>query len=187
MVYCIRVLAVEKLLPAACRNEQTDEDQELFLYVREKYLADGSYSLMSEAISLLAYGKRETGKRLRVELHTLDYQHTAVSISRVVVGESFSKGYQDKIRETEEAEHRFLGLEGGEGEQKEAWTSSSEQVLSQEEVGFQLVEQEQALHAVLDGQTPLVVVLLTGGGKSLLFSVPACLEGAGITVVVVPY
>jgi superfamily II DNA helicase RecQ len=30
-------------------------------------------------------------------------------------------------------------------------------------------------------------VLLTGGGKSLLFSVPACLDDAGVTVVVVPY
>ncbi|KAF1956342.1 hypothetical protein CC80DRAFT_362384, partial [Byssothecium circinans] len=62
-----------------------------------------------------------------------------------------------------------------------------QQVLGQKEVSFRSVEQEQALHAVLDGQTPLVVVLPTGGGKSLLFSVPACLEGAGMTVVVVPY
>ncbi|KAF2741606.1 hypothetical protein M011DRAFT_373874, partial [Sporormia fimetaria CBS 119925] len=32
-----------------------------------------------------------------------------------------------------------------------------------------------------------VVVLPTGGGKSLLFTVPACLDSAGVTVVVVPY
>jgi len=62
-----------------------------------------------------------------------------------------------------------------------------QQVLGQEEVGFRSVEQEQALHAVLNGQTPLVVVLPTGGGKSLLFTVPACLDRAGVTVVVVPY
>ncbi|KAL6164830.1 hypothetical protein ACJQWK_09550 [Exserohilum turcicum] len=37
--------------------------------------------------------KRETGKRLGVELHTLDYRHTAVGIGRVMVGESFGKGY----------------------------------------------------------------------------------------------
>ena len=36
-------------------------------------------------------------------------------------------------------------------------------------------------------KTPLVVVLPTGGGKSLLFTVPACVEEAGVTVVVVPY
>jgi superfamily II DNA helicase RecQ len=40
---------------------------------------------------------------------------------------------------------------------------------------------------VLDKQTPLVVVLLTGGGKSLLFMVPGLIEEGGITVVVVPY
>ena len=39
-----------------------------------------------------------------MELHTLDYRHTAVGIGRVVVGESFSKGYQDEVGEVEEAE-----------------------------------------------------------------------------------
>jgi superfamily II DNA helicase RecQ len=43
------------------------------------------------------------------------------------------------------------------------------------------------MHAVIDGQTPLVVILPTGGGKSLLFMVPAYLEATGVTVVVVPY
>ncbi|KAF2818307.1 hypothetical protein CC86DRAFT_389032 [Ophiobolus disseminans] len=63
-----------------------------------------------------------------------------------------------------------------------------QQVLGEESVGFLSAEQELALHAVLDRQTPLVVVLPTGGGKSLLFSVPVCLEeDAGVTVVVVPY
>ncbi|KAF1973259.1 hypothetical protein BU23DRAFT_404491, partial [Bimuria novae-zelandiae CBS 107.79] len=44
-----------------------------------------------------------------------------------------------------------------------------------------------ALNAVVDRQTPLVVVLPTGGGKSLLSSVPACMDDAGVTVTVVPY
>ena len=48
--------------------------------------------------------RRETGKRLGVALHTLDYRHTAVGIGRVAVGESFSKGYQDEIGEVDEAE-----------------------------------------------------------------------------------
>jgi superfamily II DNA helicase RecQ len=33
----------------------------------------------------------------------------------------------------------------------------------------------------------LVVVLPTGGGKSLLFLAPACLENPGVTIVVVPF
>jgi superfamily II DNA helicase RecQ len=49
------------------------------------------------------------------------------------------------------------------------------------------MEQEQALYAVLDKQTPLVVVLLTSRGKSLLFTLPACIKGVGVTVVIVLY
>ena len=226
--------------------------------------------------------KRETGKRLGVPLHTLDYRHAAVGIGRVVVGERFSKGYQDEVGEVDEAEvdedgedvmelqnarttvigvgnysvpidivkhlsvrsieafrplsamwHRFLGLDGKQAAPQETWTGNidvirrarkrgrsgvdsdgnngdkdgqgreaallhrgkkekavykaMQQVLGQQDVGFRSAEQELALHAVIDGQTPLVVVLPTGGGKSLLFSVPACMDDAGVTVVVVPY
>ena len=37
-------------------------------------------------------------------LHTLEYWHTAVGIRQVKVGELFSRGYQDNISKTEEAE-----------------------------------------------------------------------------------
>ncbi|KAF2624455.1 P-loop containing nucleoside triphosphate hydrolase protein [Macroventuria anomochaeta] len=228
--------------------------------------------------------KRETGKRLGVELNTLDYRHKSVGIGREKVGQSFGKGYQDEVGEVEEAEvdedlielqnarttsmgvgnysvpidivkhlsarsieafrvlsdawHRFLGLDRSGAEQQEMQTAGAStdearqgrkrregshdeehqgvkgepralmqqqkpfrvsnvketaihramrQVLGQEDVGFRSMEQEQALHAVLDRHTPLVVVLPTGGGKSLLFMVPACLVDAGVTVVVVPY
>ena len=57
VVYCVRVLAAEKILPAAERDDQTEEDREAFLDMRRKYLADGSYSPMSVMLSLLAYGK----------------------------------------------------------------------------------------------------------------------------------
>jgi len=61
------------------------------------------------------------------------------------------------------------------------------QVLGSSDVAFKLVQQEQAIHAVIDGQTPLVVILPTGGGKSLLFMVPAYLDATGVTIVVVLY
>ncbi|KAE8832105.1 hypothetical protein PTNB85_06497 [Pyrenophora teres f. teres] len=57
VVYCVRVLAVEKLLPAVERDEEIEEDRDAFLELRKKYLADGSYSPMSAMLSLLAYGK----------------------------------------------------------------------------------------------------------------------------------
>jgi hypothetical protein len=213
--------------------------------------------------------RRETGKRLGVELSTLGYRHTAVGIGRVKVGESFGKGYQDEVGEIDEAEvdedeedlielqnsrttvmgvghysvsidivkhlstrsidafralstawHRFLGVDGQANAPEErrlprkrlmresistlpilpkekavrvedaraaAVQRALQQVLGKQDVGFRSIEQEQALYAVLDKTTPLVVVLPTGGGKSLLFTLPACIEETGVTVVVVPY
>jgi superfamily II DNA or RNA helicase len=57
------------------------------------------------------------------------------------------------------------------------------------DVSFRSEEQREALYAVINAEqaSPLVVVLPTGGGKSLLFMAPACLEDAGVTIVVVPY
>ncbi|KAL6169122.1 hypothetical protein ACJQWK_05480 [Exserohilum turcicum] len=111
----------------------------------------------------------------------------------------------DAFRQLSVAWHRFLGVDGSATntsalvrlpKEKEvrvldpradAIHRGLQQVLGKQDVGFRLVEQEQALHAVLEKQTPLIVVLLTGGGKSLLFTLPACVEETGVTVVVVPY
>ncbi|RYP21174.1 hypothetical protein DL767_009320 [Monosporascus sp. MG133] len=41
------------------------------------------------------------------------------------------------------------------------------------------LEQEEAVHLVAARETPLVAILPTGGGKSLIFMVPAMLSGAG--------
>lgn len=50
------------------------------------------------------------------------------------------------------------------------------------------VEQEVALNRIMDDvDTTLVVVLPMGGGKSLLFTAPACLDDPGMIVVVIPY
>jgi hypothetical protein len=57
VVYCMQVLGLEKLLLAAQRDKQTNEDRELFLQKKRQYLANSLYSLISEAISLLAYRK----------------------------------------------------------------------------------------------------------------------------------
>ena len=63
-----------------------------------------------------------------------------------------------------------------------------QRALCREQVSFRSEEQGEALRAVIRNETPLVVILPTGGGKSLLFMAPACLEkDAGMTVVVVPF
>jgi hypothetical protein len=57
VVYCVRVLGIKKLLPAGGRDDQTEADREHFMKMREKYLADGSFSPISKIINLLAMGK----------------------------------------------------------------------------------------------------------------------------------
>jgi hypothetical protein len=57
IVYCVRVLGVKKLLLLAQRSKQTIKDCKRFLSMQHKYIADSTFSLISEIISLLAYGK----------------------------------------------------------------------------------------------------------------------------------
>ena len=52
---------------------------------------------------------------------------------------------------------------------------------------FRSPQQREGLLAVLQGESPLVVILPTGGGKSLLFMLPATLPDAKTTIVVVPF
>jgi len=57
LVYCIRVIGLELMLPSKNREQQADADYETFLQQRRQFLADGSMSVASNMISLLAYGK----------------------------------------------------------------------------------------------------------------------------------
>ena len=52
---------------------------------------------------------------------------------------------------------------------------------------FRTPQQEEAVRLAAAKETPLVAVLPTGGGKSLVFMVPAMLAGSGVTIVVAPY
>lgn len=72
----------------------------------------------------------------------------------------------------------------GEEELKKAMRKA----LRREYVLFRSEEHNNPLQTVFSrGQTmPLVVVLPTGGRKSLLFMAPACLDDSGVTIVVVP-
>jgi superfamily II DNA helicase RecQ len=56
------------------------------------------------------------------------------------------------------------------------------------EIKYRSPQQEEALERIMDRiDSALAVVLPTGGGKTLLFTAPACLEDPGVTIVVVPY
>jgi hypothetical protein len=61
----------------------------------------------------------ETTRHLGERLTTLDYRHTAVSLGRVFVGESFAAGYQEEVGEIKEPEVDLanpLELSSGRGE-----------------------------------------------------------------------
>jgi hypothetical protein len=57
IVYCVQVLALEKLLLREQRNAQIEEDYNSFLATQHKQLADSTFSLISKIISILAYSK----------------------------------------------------------------------------------------------------------------------------------
>jgi superfamily II DNA helicase RecQ len=46
--------------------------------------------------------------------------------------------------------------------------------------------QREALDAIISGQFRIIVVMRTGGGKSLLFMLPAAVSQDGVTIVVMP-
>ncbi|KAM0700963.1 hypothetical protein Q7P35_000825 [Cladosporium inversicolor] len=80
-------------------------------------------------------------------------------------------------------------IQGSRAVGEEEIKKAMRKVLGCEEVAFWSKEQREALQVIVSSEqrTPLVVVLPTGGGKSLLFMAPACLDNPGVTIVVVPY
>lgn len=47
-------------------------------------------------------------------------------------------------------------------------------------------KQEEGLQAVIEGNTPLFIILPTGAGKTVMFEVPALFDGAKSTIVILP-
>ncbi|KFY63879.1 hypothetical protein V496_03617 [Pseudogymnoascus sp. VKM F-4515 (FW-2607)] len=60
-------------------------------------------------------------------------------------------------------------------------------VLRDDHAQFRTPQQKEAVRLAAAKETPLVAILLTGGGKSLVIMVPAMLSGSGVTIVVAPY
>jgi superfamily II DNA helicase RecQ len=60
-------------------------------------------------------------------------------------------------------------------------------VLNQEEPEFRSDEQREAVFAALDQQSPLIVVLPTGGGKTPTFTLLAVLRDPGVSIIVAPF
>lgn len=96
--------------------------------------------------------------------------------------------------------HKFLGFsssdDGGAdsalGQARRRWRLQQtpmeprlQQLMGTESARFRGV-QAAAMHAIQHGQSPVVAVMPTGSGKSMLFMLPAWVAPRGTTVVVVP-
>jgi superfamily II DNA helicase RecQ len=46
--------------------------------------------------------------------------------------------------------------------------------------------QEKSMHAIMTGQSPIVSIMSTGEGKSILFMLPAYCVNGGTTIVIIP-
>jgi RecQ family ATP-dependent DNA helicase len=55
------------------------------------------------------------------------------------------------------------------------------------EARFKSVEQAEAVQLALQGEKDMLVILPTGGGKSLVFQLPASIEKGQMTVVIIPF
>ena len=115
---------------------------------------------------------------------------------------------QEKFRQVSRRWHRFLGFDSpAEGERKRKWEEFEEegrelqyqrfkrlsqvntrrklQALMGEEARFR-GNQEPAIQAIMEGESPVIQVTPTGGGKSLSFMLPAYCVPGGVTVVIAP-
>jgi superfamily II DNA helicase RecQ len=115
---------------------------------------------------------------------------------------------QEKFRQVSQRWYRFLGFNGvAEGGTKRKWEEFKEegreiqyqrfkrlsqvntrrklQALIGEEAQFR-GNQEPAIQAIIEGESPVIQVTPTGGGKSLSFMLPAYCVPGGVTIVIAP-
>ena len=89
-------------------------------------------------------------------------------------------------REEQEQEE---GDRGREEDEKEDHTimQALRQLLKDPQAEFRSPEQQDAVTAIVRGDTPLITVLPTGGGKTLLAALPTVLDAEGVNIFVAPF
>ena len=103
IVYCTRVIGVEVILPVSEREDQGDEDDKRFRRMRDEYLADGTYSVMSKMLSLLAYGKSVAMSHNNAGMISFSLNRTVMNFRGKPINLSrFSKMVQDVVAEAED-------------------------------------------------------------------------------------
>lgn len=59
-MYYIQVIAAKVILLSDKRDEQGNKDNKRFRQIRDKFLANSKYSIISKALSILTYSKSIT-------------------------------------------------------------------------------------------------------------------------------
>ena len=83
--------------------------------------------------------------------------------------------------------------EGGDLEDREEYdrdihiVQALRELLKDPQAEFRSQEQQDAVTAIVRGDTPLIAVLPTGGGKTLLAALPAVLDADSVTIFVAPF
>jgi hypothetical protein len=115
LLYCIRVFAVEILLPSAERDKQGMDDDKRFRKERDEFLADGSLSVMSKMLSMLAYSKHIAMNHSNAgavfwsdDRSVMTYKGNAIGLeqfsrfARDIVGEAEEKLWSDVLKTTKD-------------------------------------------------------------------------------------
>ena len=100
IVYCTQVITASYLLSNSQRDTETEQDCDRFIEMRQKYLADGTFTLISAIISLLAYGKYiSLTASNSSNTYWLEDKQTFYLNSRLIIISRFYKIAQDLIVE----------------------------------------------------------------------------------------
>ncbi|KAJ1678951.1 hypothetical protein EV182_003026, partial [Spiromyces aspiralis] len=131
---------------------------------------------------------------LGVGLTLSQYRQVAIALMDRHIKGSIGGGADDNIDEGDEGDRAPDAIEDLQaGHSSKTATNLSPRIISklQEFMGtpeakFKSCEQAKAVARVLEGKHDQLVILPTGGGKSLTFMLPAFIEQSYMTVVVLP-
>lgn len=172
-------------------NIQTERQQELAAIDADHDPEDGVRDIADEQaghsshVAGMVYGRESmefagstTMRRLKFRASSMDWHQflgfaaeaPTVLGKRVNPWEAQAADHQVQRREQLQATHMEQALQ---------------QMTGQGEMQFRGVQQP-AMQAIQDGASPVVAVMPTGGGKSMLFMLPAFVAPGGCTIVVVP-
>ena len=150
-------------------DEQEDPDD--LQAAHSSSIASVHYAIRADLLRSL------TSKSISVFREVSDRWHMFLDlVSRLLRGQSVKRSFSDAFESSKPQPNDVPSHD------------DLKRFFGSDDASFKSQEQEDGLRAVVNGISPLIVVLPTGGGKSLLYMLPAKLYSFGYTsIVIVPY